>query len=174
MSIISCSDFLLRSFPFGHPHHFTLLHIHHHYSFFSTLHTTQLSATRCCNHSMLLATISISSAYNIIQLTFSHCNIVVTLKGCSFIAYICSKNLIIFLYNFSNDESMIISNNSLYNGSVDCKAETPHVKKRHRRIKSSSVKNQDCEGNFIAVTIFYILYISYIMINLDKKCLLFE
>lgn len=47
----------------------------------------------------------------------------------------------------NNDEAMIISNNSLYNGSVDCKAETPNVKKRHRRIKSSGVKNQDCEDS---------------------------
>lgn len=41
---------------------------------------------------------------------------------------------------------MIISNNSLYNGSSDCKAETPNVKKRHRRIKSSGVKNQEVDG----------------------------
>uniref|UniRef100_A0A1B6K9Y5 Centaurin-gamma-1A n=1 Tax=Graphocephala atropunctata TaxID=36148 RepID=A0A1B6K9Y5_9HEMI len=47
----------------------------------------------------------------------------------------------------NNDESMIISNNSLYNGSSDCKAETPNVKKRHRRIKSSGVKNQECDDS---------------------------
>ncbi|KAG8273534.1 Arf-GAP with GTPase, ANK repeat and PH domain-containing protein 3 [Homalodisca vitripennis] len=47
----------------------------------------------------------------------------------------------------NNDESMIISNNSLYNGSGDCKAETPNVKKRHRRIKSSGVKNQECDDS---------------------------
>lgn len=44
---------------------------------------------------------------------------------------------------------MIMSNNSLTitNGYNDGKAETPHVKKRHRRLKSASVKNQDNDGN---------------------------
>lgn len=43
---------------------------------------------------------------------------------------------------------MIMSNNSLTitNGFNDSKAETPHVKKRHRRLKSTSVKNQDNDG----------------------------
>ncbi|XP_054279813.1 centaurin-gamma-1A isoform X2 [Macrosteles quadrilineatus] len=45
----------------------------------------------------------------------------------------------------NNDESSI--NNSMFNGTSDCKAETPNVKKRHRRIKSSGVKNQECEDS---------------------------
>ncbi|XP_039290844.1 centaurin-gamma-1A isoform X1 [Nilaparvata lugens] len=48
----------------------------------------------------------------------------------------------------SNEEPIIISNNLHINGSSnDSKAETPNVKKRHRRIKSSGVKNQDCEDS---------------------------
>lgn len=47
---------------------------------------------------------------------------------------------------------MITSNNLLINGSSgvigDGKVETPNVKKRHRRIKSSGVKNQECEGYY--------------------------
>lgn len=45
----------------------------------------------------------------------------------------------------SDDSVMIMSNNSLSfaNGFNDSKSETPHVKKRHRRLKSTSVKNQD-------------------------------
>ncbi|PSN36242.1 Centaurin-gamma-1A [Blattella germanica] len=48
----------------------------------------------------------------------------------------------------SNDDAMIISNNtissSLMNG-TDGKIETPNVKKRHRRMKSSGMKNTECD-----------------------------
>ena len=44
---------------------------------------------------------------------------------------------------------MIIPNNtlssSLLNG-TDGKIETPNVKKRHRRMKSSGMKNTECDG----------------------------
>lgn len=45
---------------------------------------------------------------------------------------------------------MIMSNNSLTftNGYSEGKAETPQVKKRHRRLKSTNMKNQDNEGEF--------------------------
>ncbi|CAG2067232.1 unnamed protein product, partial [Timema podura] len=49
----------------------------------------------------------------------------------------------------SNEDAVIISNNSvsqsLFNG-TDGKIETPNVKKRHRRMKSSGMKNLDCDG----------------------------
>ncbi|XP_075231189.1 centaurin gamma 1A isoform X2 [Lycorma delicatula] len=58
------------------------------------------------------------------------------------------------LIQHSNDDPMITSNNLLVNGSsgiggilADGKVETPNVKKRHRRIKSSGVKNQECEDS---------------------------
>lgn len=53
---------------------------------------------------------------------------------------------------------MITSNNLIVNGSgviPDGKAETPNVKKRHRRIKSSGVKNQECEGKFISLFVLF-------------------
>nr|CAD7393833.1 unnamed protein product [Timema cristinae] len=50
----------------------------------------------------------------------------------------------------SNDDAVIISNNSvsqsLFNG-TDGKIETPNVKKRHRRMKSSGMKNLDCDDS---------------------------
>lgn len=67
---------------------------------------------------------------------------------------------------------MITSNNVLVNGSSgigtvisDGKAETPNVKKRHRRIKSSSVKNQECEGNYHNITRLS-LYLSFFIKSL--------
>lgn len=50
-----------------------------------------------------------------------------------------------FIQGASGDEGMVISNsNSFLNG--ETKMETPNVKKRHRRMKSSSVKNADFDG----------------------------
>lgn len=51
---------------------------------------------------------------------------------------------------YSEDSVMIMSNNSLTftNGYSESKAETPHVKKRHRRLKSANVKNQDNDGKY--------------------------
>jgi Arf-GAP/GTPase/ANK repeat/PH domain-containing protein 1/3 len=53
------------------------------------------------------------------------------------------------LFSSSNEDAMIISNNtissSLLNG-TDGKIETPNVKKRHRRMKSSGMKNTECDG----------------------------
>ncbi|XP_069674829.1 centaurin-gamma-1A isoform X3 [Periplaneta americana] len=50
----------------------------------------------------------------------------------------------------SNEDAMIISNNtissSLLNG-TDGKIETPNVKKRHRRMKSSGMKNTECDDS---------------------------
>lgn len=46
----------------------------------------------------------------------------------------------------SGDEGMVLSNsNSFLNGEV-LKSETPNVKKRHRRMKSSGVKNYEYDG----------------------------
>lgn len=52
------------------------------------------------------------------------------------------------MYFCSNgDESTVgLSNTSLSVNNGDLKAETPNVKKRHRRMKSSNIKNQECEG----------------------------
>lgn len=46
------------------------------------------------------------------------------------------------------DESSSVgmSNTSLLVNNGDVKVETPNVKKRHRRMKSSNIKNQECEG----------------------------
>lgn len=50
----------------------------------------------------------------------------------------------------SNEDAMIIPNNtissSLLNG-TDGKIETPNVKKRHRRMKSSGMKNTECDDS---------------------------
>uniref|UniRef100_A0AAR5QFE7 Uncharacterized protein n=1 Tax=Dendroctonus ponderosae TaxID=77166 RepID=A0AAR5QFE7_DENPD len=44
------------------------------------------------------------------------------------------------------DEGMSLSSsNSFLNGEI-CKTETPNVKKRHRRVKSSGVKNSEYDG----------------------------
>ncbi|KAL1140848.1 hypothetical protein AAG570_000776, partial [Ranatra chinensis] len=64
----------------------------------------------------------------------------------------------------NNEEPMIISANALTNG-TDCKAETPNVKKRHRRIKSSGVKNHDCDD-----TDGY----EFLIVSLDNKQWHFE
>lgn len=58
--------------------------------------------------------------------------------------------IILNYFVFSDDSVMIMSNNSLSfaNGFNDSKSETPHVKKRHRRLKSTSVKNQDNDGMY--------------------------
>ncbi|KAK6644466.1 hypothetical protein RUM43_000733 [Polyplax serrata] len=44
----------------------------------------------------------------------------------------------------SNDEG-ISSNNTAFTNGTDLRIETPNVKKRHRRIKSSGVKNAECD-----------------------------
>nr|CAH7721960.1 unnamed protein product [Callosobruchus chinensis] len=47
----------------------------------------------------------------------------------------------------SSDEGMVLSSsNSFLNGEI-VKTETPHVKKRHRRVKSSGVKNSEYDDN---------------------------
>ncbi|XP_065217924.1 centaurin-gamma-1A isoform X1 [Planococcus citri] len=67
----------------------------------------------------------------------------------------------------SEDSVMIMSNNSLTftNGYSEGKAETPHVKKRHRRLKSANVKNQDNED--------YDGY-EFLIVSLDNKQWKFE
>lgn len=59
----------------------------------------------------------------------------------------------------SGDESSVLTNsNSFLNG--DMKTETPNVKKRHRRMKSSGVKNSDYDGKLLGDAfnlIFYLL-----------------
>ncbi|XP_072156254.1 centaurin-gamma-1A isoform X2 [Bemisia tabaci] len=46
-----------------------------------------------------------------------------------------------------DEKVMILTNSSLGIQNGDSKTETPNVKKRHRRIKSSGVKNQECEDS---------------------------
>jgi len=49
-------------------------------------------------------------------------------------------------YSNGDDSTISVSNTSLSANNGDLKAETPNVKKRHRRMKSSNIKNQECEG----------------------------
>jgi len=50
------------------------------------------------------------------------------------------------LYSNGDESTISMSNTSLSANNGDLKAETPNVKKRHRRMKSSNIKNQECEG----------------------------
>lgn len=53
----------------------------------------------------------------------------------------------------SSDEGMVLSNsNSFLNG--DSKMETPNVKKRHRRMKSSGLKNSEYDGIYFLLNFF--------------------
>lgn len=62
---------------------------------------------------------------------------------------------VIFFPRSNCDESTVgMSNTSLSVNNGELKAETPNVKKRHRRMKSSNIKNQECEG-------VYNIYIVY-------------
>ncbi|XP_060848882.1 centaurin-gamma-1A isoform X1 [Rhopalosiphum padi] len=66
----------------------------------------------------------------------------------------------------NGDESTIsMSNTSLSTNNGDLKAETPNVKKRHRRMKSSNIKNQECED-----TDGY----EFLIVSLDNKQWQFE
>uniref|UniRef100_A0A146KXR8 Centaurin-gamma-1A n=1 Tax=Lygus hesperus TaxID=30085 RepID=A0A146KXR8_LYGHE len=65
----------------------------------------------------------------------------------------------------NNDDSLIINNSLSVANGVEIKAETPNVKKRHRRIKSSSVKNHDCDD-----TDGY----EFLIVSLDNKQWNFE
>lgn len=69
------------------------------------------------------------------------------------------------MFYSNGDESTIgMSNTSLSVNNGELKAETPNVKKRHRRMKSSNIKNQDCEG--MCNIIYYIIYYEYIILYL--------
>lgn len=46
----------------------------------------------------------------------------------------------------SGDEGMVLSNSSSFINSDNIKMETPNVKKRHRRVKSSGIKNSEYDG----------------------------
>lgn len=46
----------------------------------------------------------------------------------------------------SGDEGMVLSNSSTFLNGEGLKTETPNVKKRHRRMKSSGVKNSEVDG----------------------------
>ncbi|XP_014245359.1 centaurin-gamma-1A isoform X2 [Cimex lectularius] len=66
----------------------------------------------------------------------------------------------------NNEDSLIIPMNALMANGTDSKAETPNVKKRHRRMKSSSVKNHhDCDD-----TDGY----EFLIVSLDNKQWHFE
>ncbi|VVC43481.1 PH domain-like,Small GTPase superfamily,Pleckstrin homology domain,Arf GTPase [Cinara cedri] len=66
----------------------------------------------------------------------------------------------------NSDESTIgVSNTSLSVNNGELKAETPNVKKRHRRMKSSNIKNQECED-----TDGY----EFLIVSLDNKQWQFE
>lgn len=47
----------------------------------------------------------------------------------------------------SGDEG--VPNSILFQNGENLKTETPNVKKRHRRMKSSGVKNSEYDGNYI-------------------------
>jgi len=55
-------------------------------------------------------------------------------------------NYLCMSYSNGDESTISISNTSLSTNNGDLKAETPNVKKRHRRMKSSNIKNQECEG----------------------------
>lgn len=46
----------------------------------------------------------------------------------------------------SGDEGMVLSNSSSFLNGESMKMETPNVKKKHRRMKSSGVKNSEYDG----------------------------
>lgn len=46
----------------------------------------------------------------------------------------------------SGDEGMVLSNSNSFLNGDNAKIETPNVKKRHRRMKSSSMKNSEYDG----------------------------
>lgn len=48
----------------------------------------------------------------------------------------------------SGDEGVTLSNSSSFVNGESLKMETPNVKKRHRRMKSSGVKNAEYDGAF--------------------------
>lgn len=51
----------------------------------------------------------------------------------------------------SGDEGMVLSNSSSFINSDNIKMETPNVKKRHRRVKSSGIKNSEYDGREMLV-----------------------
>ncbi|XP_050538039.1 centaurin-gamma-1A isoform X2 [Daktulosphaira vitifoliae] len=64
-----------------------------------------------------------------------------------------------------NESTIGITNTSLSVNNGELKAETPNVKKRHRRMKSSNMKNQDCDD-----TDGY----EFLIVSLDNKQWQFE
>jgi hypothetical protein len=44
---------------------------------------------------------------------------------------------------------------------TDGKIETPNVKKRHRRMKSSGMKNTECDGRSLFLPLFHALFLIY-------------
>lgn len=48
----------------------------------------------------------------------------------------------------SGDEGMVLSNSSSFLNGESLKMETPNVKKKHRRMKSSGIKNSEYDGIF--------------------------
>lgn len=55
------------------------------------------------------------------------------------------------MYSNGDESTIGLSNTSLSVNNGEIKVETPNVKKRHRRMKSSNIKNQECEGTFYVV-----------------------
>lgn len=49
----------------------------------------------------------------------------------------------------SGDECITLSNSSSFVNGENLKTETPNVKKRHRRMKSSGIKNSEYDGKFL-------------------------
>lgn len=50
----------------------------------------------------------------------------------------------------SGDEGLALSSSNSFLNGDGLKNETPNVKKRHRRMKSSGVKNSEIDGNYLA------------------------
>lgn len=57
----------------------------------------------------------------------------------------------------SGDEGMVLSNSSSFLNGESMKTETPNVKKKHRRMKSSGVKNSEYDGKLLRLMCLSIL-----------------
>lgn len=53
-------------------------------------------------------------------------------------------------YSHSGDEGIMLSNSSSFLNGESLKMETPNVKKKHRRMKSSGLKNSEYDGKWVS------------------------
>lgn len=66
----------------------------------------------------------------------------------------------------SGDEATVMSNSNLFHNGDNIKSETPHVKKRHRRMKSSGIKNSEYDGKVLLehLILYIIMHYNHIFI----------